>query len=400
MNLKMSIAYIILSIIVFNSCGLDKEKNNAVRAKQIDLFNIDSLEKDFLPIKDCKYIPLETNSNCLIGSITKILFQDDRIYVSDERFAKSVFVFTNTGKFLFKVGNRGQGPTEYINLNEFDIDSMGNIFLHDQERKRILKFDNSGQFVEYYSYGFYISKFAYLDNDHFFLVRGNYSNHTMKDNKLKDNTCFIWSKSKRDIVDKFFACQGENVEIYGGANRIYRSKNTINYIRPYEDLVFSLNGDKIIEKYKILIDQKRLPKNEFNSLDREKVEKFNRDDDTFSIYNFFENEKFIVFILQSRQKRFCCVMNKENDKIIVSPTFNKKKEVSFNFLGQVVPEGVYNDYFISVIEGRPLESYIKQAKDKQKIFQKNFGHLGVSKMLEDLEPGSNPIIVLYNFQNI
>jgi len=59
---------------------------------------------------DIKYIPLETDSNSLIGFAPFIFYENERIYI---RFSRIVKVFDKTGKYLFTFDRRGGGPEEY-----------------------------------------------------------------------------------------------------------------------------------------------------------------------------------------------------------------------------------------------------------------------------------------------
>lgn len=59
---------------------------------------------------DIKYIPLETDSNSLIGLFPLIFYENERIYI---RFSRIIKVFDKEGKYLFTFDRRGGGPEEY-----------------------------------------------------------------------------------------------------------------------------------------------------------------------------------------------------------------------------------------------------------------------------------------------
>jgi hypothetical protein len=62
-------------------------------------------------IDSIKYIPLETNSNCYISDIQKIIFHENHLYIWDYN---GILKFDSNGKFVCKIGNTGHGPGEYI----------------------------------------------------------------------------------------------------------------------------------------------------------------------------------------------------------------------------------------------------------------------------------------------
>lgn len=63
-------------------------------------------------------IPLETNDSSLIATVSKILVVDDLIVVLDFKSSK-VQEFHTDGSYVGKIGNKGQGPEEYLTV--YDI---------------------------------------------------------------------------------------------------------------------------------------------------------------------------------------------------------------------------------------------------------------------------------------
>jgi hypothetical protein len=63
-------------------------------------------------IRDYKFIPLETSENVIIGHIDKIILHNNQYYILDSRRARSIFVFSSSGKFLWKLSKQRKGPGE------------------------------------------------------------------------------------------------------------------------------------------------------------------------------------------------------------------------------------------------------------------------------------------------
>ena len=63
-------------------------------------------------------IPLETNDSSLIATASKILVADDRIVILDFK-SSTVKKFLSDGSYLGQIGNKGQGPEEYLTV--YDI---------------------------------------------------------------------------------------------------------------------------------------------------------------------------------------------------------------------------------------------------------------------------------------
>src|SRR5512133_1752017 len=101
---------LIIACLIFCACS----NHEVVKTIKIDIKNNKSLPD--LVIKSI--IPLETDSNCLIGSISSLSFYKDYIYVFDRRFAKSLFQFSLNGCFKNKT-LIGKGPEELITPRDF-----------------------------------------------------------------------------------------------------------------------------------------------------------------------------------------------------------------------------------------------------------------------------------------
>lgn len=127
--------------------------------------HIDSL------VESCRFIPLETNEKSLVGDVTNIQFDGDRIFVYDSDNSRLI-EFNDKGKFICRIGSEGRGPGEYI--------EMGNYAL-DKENKQVFIYDNAGRKLECYDYNgrhmkslpvFYsFSAFAFNDDNIFALTR-------------------------------------------------------------------------------------------------------------------------------------------------------------------------------------------------------------------------------------
>jgi hypothetical protein len=92
-------------------------------------------------------IPLETSPDVLIAGITKIINHQDKWYMMDKP-QSIIFVFDRTGKFLFKIDKKGQGPGEYAFISNFNINPFtGKLELLDPSG-RLNIYDLSGNYIE------------------------------------------------------------------------------------------------------------------------------------------------------------------------------------------------------------------------------------------------------------
>ena len=97
-------------------------------------------------------IPLETNTNSLIGGEPVVLANDSLIFICSYisyNFIPprlNIHVFNYLGKYLNKIGAIGQGPGEYIGVSDFFLNhEKPTVFVHDP--RSILEYECNGQFI-------------------------------------------------------------------------------------------------------------------------------------------------------------------------------------------------------------------------------------------------------------
>lgn len=84
-------------------------------------------------------IPLETNDSSLIATASKILVADDRIVILDFK-SSTVKKFLSDGSYLGQIGNKGQGPEEYLMV--YDIS-------YNKDRQYLSMLSPYGEIVNY-----------------------------------------------------------------------------------------------------------------------------------------------------------------------------------------------------------------------------------------------------------
>jgi hypothetical protein len=95
-------------------------------------------------IIDVEYIPLETNSKCLIDRTDNIIVTADRIFVACDNYC---YAFTRDGEFLTDIGRQGRGPGEWTSVvRGISVDETNRIVYLDVG-DNILEYTWDGKFV-------------------------------------------------------------------------------------------------------------------------------------------------------------------------------------------------------------------------------------------------------------
>ena len=108
--------------------------------------NLDTIPKEeelllssFVKREDCSIVLLDTVSDALMGEINKLSVCEDYIITLDRNVYKGVLTFDKDGRFLRKIGQKGQGPGEYVSPSDFaySIDE-DKIFVLDSQLRKIM----------------------------------------------------------------------------------------------------------------------------------------------------------------------------------------------------------------------------------------------------------------------
>lgn len=100
---------------ILSACSVVEKESKTLF--QFDKINDKSCKLSEL-LKDVEYIPLETNDSCLLGDLVKYLVCDGTVYASSNN---EIFKFDVKGKFVGKLSKIGQGPADYVMINDFEV---------------------------------------------------------------------------------------------------------------------------------------------------------------------------------------------------------------------------------------------------------------------------------------
>ena len=179
------------------SCVEDKDMTNCKIIKMHGLTEEkldDSIDEIF---QNKKYIILDNSQEEYPAVIVDILYRDNKLFMHS-RVSRSdqLLVFKDNGEFLFKVSNKGKAKNEYLNINSFDVNNIGEIIINDTKGGKILKFDDNGQFIAVIKHPLNdIYSLKSIGNDGFLysLADWGYTDPKIELIKMQDNEKTIYS---------------------------------------------------------------------------------------------------------------------------------------------------------------------------------------------------------------
>lgn len=203
-----------------------------------------SLEKEKVSIKELfdrfEVIPLETNDSSLLIWSDKILYWNDRYEIFDSK-CPALFVFDEAGRFLRKIGRKGDGPEEYTEI--YDV-------IQNKETGEICMLSPYGEIFVYDFNGTFIRRVKLPQ-------KTNYQSFE----NLGD--CFVtWTlpaEENEDGISLILKDSAQCVKSYWRGNRnlyflypraFYKYGEEVLFFRPFSREVYQIGKDSMSVAYK------------------------------------------------------------------------------------------------------------------------------------------------------
>ena len=324
-----------------------------------------------------KYVRLETGSDCLINKISKIIFFDNLFYILDNR-QNVLFVFSDAGKFLWKIDKRGNGPGEYRQINDFDL-SNNRLYLFDPYRN-VLEYDLSGNFIKNHPIKMFGTSLL-VNNESFYVntcnnpsEQGNY--HLL----LMDNYGQTF-KNGIPITQKNLI--GDCITFQEGTS-LFRYRDKIRFFMPFSTDVFSIEGDSISVQYRFDFKGKNLPEQYFNDYTRDDFEKSSLSY-AHGLNSFWENDAYLLFKISFDDFPWTVLYSKTENKAMYG---RFSDDIAFCWpVFQIV-----NDDF--AIGFRPMNELYGEYRAKKEDRKNRL----VGEIVENSEEDDNPVLFFYFFK--
>ena len=230
----LSLLAILILIVLLPSCRESRQKA-VTPAEIVAKVDVSESDKGFdvYQIADLeKVIPLETVGDALVGEIDKLEMDDNHIVILDKRM-RAVWLFGIDGKFIRRIGRLGNGPKEYVSLDDMCFDKeSGTVWIWDRVKQVMLEYDLSGELLKEVATGFSSNVFA-KTKDGFWLY---YSYLKNPDN----NSLILVNEEMNHLVKGFFPTK-ESFPVSLSSGFTFWDGNAYFYF-PLSNVLYSLDG--------------------------------------------------------------------------------------------------------------------------------------------------------------
>lgn len=291
-----------------------------------------------LPLSDAvqkvDIVPLETTDESLINDLTFVEISDKFIFVYQLKNSE-ILRFARDGKFLNKIGKKGQGPGEYTYISGLQIDENKGEVYAITTANGVLVYDFEGRFkrqiIDHTSlkkYSSSITNIQYLlSNDHFFYTQtlpffkpateDSIWSVTVVDNQfqIKNTFCNPAYQEQIETINKNFVGKGNNyLTDYPISMDSYHNEVTLKY--PDTDTIYVYDqGDNQLKPQFAIYSKE--PKGDY-----EKTHQWLKERSAFdylSIYSYYPSKDFIYLVGSKGDEIYTFAYNK-TDGIVKQST--------------------------------------------------------------------------------
>jgi len=341
-------------------------------------------------VESIEYIPLETNDDCLIGTVVHYIFSEKYLLIQEKSIC---YLFSKSGRFISKIGNIGGGPGEYFHASLFHIDEKNNnVILYDSYKKLLLYYDMKGRVKKSIQFDgkklFLSSRSNRFHNNHIIMKRANDGNipytYTVLDSELNIITQQI-KPVKFTMQGATFVGIGELFSEYVYNDQMHVRENLLN------DTLFMINSDfSFIPKYIIDAGKRKLTVDIRSDADIFMREATNR----LVVSYIFETKENLLISYSYQGASYHGYFNKSDYKFMHFPS---SVGIPNDYDGgpDFLPQYQNNKQFIAFYDAYLLKEHKGNIiKPKGSIYAIN----RFNQMVQKLDPDDNPVMVIVNLK--
>lgn len=236
--------FIVLALLSITPIFFCCEEVDVDNVETIDFFQYTEEDYGSIPRDafDSREVELKTDDPHVLGSISKVILSNERIYVLDDSNL-NLFSFTMEGNFISQVGCIGRGPGEYINICDFAVDSLGKVWILDPSADRIIIYDSSFNFLEVVVPQFDVDALEMLNDSRLLFMLAPWNMKSFIGSQLITTDANL--KRGKEILP-YSRFVDSNFEL--SQARFIKTGSGFFYHKPIDDNVYYLNQDGEIEQ--------------------------------------------------------------------------------------------------------------------------------------------------------
>ncbi len=337
--------FIFFGVFNLNSCKTKMDE----KCETISIDLKKSKTKD-ITVNFNSVIKLETSDSSLIGEVTKVIINNNRIYILDRKISKSLFAFNSNGKFIKKT-KIGRGPGECSAPWDFWVDSVSKkVILWDQSTFKILEYDmNLNHIYSKHYKAISLMNAEYINRDTL-LVFG----HITSKEKFGKTSYFsysIYADTSDKIISKILPTTQKLVSL--SLDSPISKTDRIIFVAPFNNNVYGIIKNKEKKIYKLDFGKLSVTDEDIKKGINHVFMNAGQGNKITSIDNLHENNQYLTFTFFYRNRVNFIIHSKTDNKNYYSKNFFDEKK-----LPQCIIKGIKSDgIFIALSDAEEMKKF-------------------------------------------
>lgn len=387
-------ALLILGIAIILGCStssVEIKNSNSILCKinvPVEEFGNDNY------VKSAKYIFLD--QAYLIGKVGRVLFFDKKIFIHDE-MTGLIAVFSDDGKYLFRIDNKGKGSMEYLELTDFTIDKQNNdLLIFDEMSHKILTFSlRKNKFIKEKKIDFYPTAFA-CEADYLYFYNPYTFNYPRKE---EYHYSLIQTNLNVKEEERYFEVEEDMGNFMSNPNRKgFFYGNNLFFKNRFENIIYKLNKGNVVAHCEIKFEDN----SDYKYALKDAIAKGTRDTDRYhkcaaEVQDYCENNDFITFKYARDKSRHCVIFSKDAKKVIYHKSRIGNYSVASMKDGIPIirfPSQLNNEMFVSQIPFQ-LVKYLDKERNFIRSLEENMSDSTLIEKFKKFDANSNPCLAFY-----
>jgi hypothetical protein len=397
--------YLLICIVICQVFIACKNEYGTAHLPTIELnpdYNNNSFKFDEI-FKSVKIIPLETDSNYVVGGVSKLVESSQSLFIMDDRNNK-IFRFNIQGKFLNKIGQAGNGPGEYLKVKDFAIDETSKqVAIYDVRGRKIIIYNFDGTFIREFNVNFFLHSIVVDENGSYYGFTGSISNRSYAKNSVLKKLKFIKFDKNGNVTKNITGHNNSQIWLDMYEHISFQSDGTISFAEPLQNTLYRLKNDIIEPYYSIDFKNYFVPDNVKEQLDFDDVFESQEKRDYFieankkyilGLLKFHENDNWIVMQYMINYKYQFAFFDKQSKRLFESsrlPISLEKKSTFFT------PKYINNNFIYSSQSAFFLHEKFNNEKNDKMISDSRIKDWEI--FIDKIDINDNPVIFRYELRN-
>ena len=373
-----------------SSCFYEDEENlNIHHTIKIDPNKANDMTLYSSIFEKIDYIPIETNDTFLIGSIDKLLVTTDYLFILDRQICKTVFCTDSKGKALFKIHKLGNGPGEYIDINDIEYDKHSNeLLLLCSYANKILYFNTQGEFIREKKIPMKGLLLGMPPNNNTILYR-DYCVELQEQKLNKVANLILCNKESQITESAYFSSKVHKSVTWTSFPQFSKIQDTLSIKPDHSGIVYHIYDNQIKPIFRFdfgeyNIDKKYWEQATSKGMTSKKMHEYTSSRKICESKCFFETND-ALFLFYRQGKDFNNVFfSKKSGKTLHSKRFIN----DMNCVSYFYPVATFNNYFYSILDP---ERIVKTTNKSEK-------QLTMGNLINQIQLTDNPVIARYTIK--